>query len=115
MQWQENQTWAVDDQQVLLSLTLRRKWDGYLVTIVFTSISPWNLIHLAVSCGEDGYQLTLEGRTVNWDGHGLGLELSEVLEHLKGPIMQRLSRLGTFLSVATLMAMIRSELPGFTE
>jgi len=115
MQWQENQTWAVDDQMALLSLTLRRNLDGYLVTIAFTSTLPWNSIHLAVSCGEAGYQLTLEAPTVNWDQHGLALELSEVLEHLKGPIMQRLSERGTRLSVPKLLSMIRNEIPGFID
>jgi len=115
MLWQETETWEANSHEVLLSVTLQRKSDGYTMTIHVTSLSPWTSCRLGVSAG--GYGLQSVGVVLGnpSEQHNLAMALSEALERMKVRLTSRYSARGKRCSVPTMMTMLRRELAGIVE
>jgi hypothetical protein len=115
MLWQETDTWEANDHEVLVSMTLVRKSDGYTMTIHATSPSPWISCRLGVSAGGFGFQ---SGGVVPGslsEPHSLALALSEALERMRVLLTSHYSARGKRCSVPTMMTMLRRELTGIVE
>jgi len=109
MLWRETYTTAVDEDMVLVGMTLVRNSDGYTLTIMFTSSLPWRTTHVAVTAGESGLQLDEEVPTHYSDQRAMAADILQGLERLRVRVTERCSKRGTRLSIPTMMTWARKE------